>query len=88
MAMPTLEKYFNQVVDSEEGRKMARLSISMKSEIVKSLEDEATEKGKTLSSLLSEAATLFIEANKVGLRSEDVMRTVRVIEIMRDIDAV
>ncbi len=67
---------------------MARLSISMKSEIVKSLEDEANEKGKTLSSLLSEAATLFIEANKVGLRSEDVMRTVRVIEIMRDIDAV
>jgi hypothetical protein len=68
--------------------KMARLSVSIKNEIVKSLEDEANEKGKTVSSLLSEAATLFIEANKVGLRSEDIMRTVRVIEIMRDIDAV
>ena len=67
---------------------MARLSVSIKNEIVKSLEDEANEKGKTVSSLLSEAATLFIEANKVGLRSEDIMRTVRVIEIMRDIDAV
>ncbi len=67
---------------------MARLSVSIKNEIVKSLEDEANEKGKTLSSLLSEAANLFIEANRVGLRSEDVMRTVRVMEIMRDIDAV
>lgn len=67
---------------------MARLSVSIKNEIVKSLEEEAAKKGKTLSSLLSEAASIYMEANKVGLRSEDIMRTVKVMEIMRDIDAV
>lgn len=81
------ETFFNLLM-MKNGKPMARLSISLKNEIVKSLEDEAEQKGKTVSSILSEAANLYIESNKVGLRSEDVMRTVRIIEIMHEIDAV
>ena len=40
---------------------MARLSISMKSDIINVLEEEAVSKGKTVSSILSEAATLYAE---------------------------
>lgn len=67
---------------------MARLSISMKGEMVKILENEAATKGKTVSSILSEAASLYIEADRLGIRSEDILRTLRIVEIMREIDAV
>lgn len=67
---------------------MTRLSISIKSTIVKELEYEAATKGKTISSILSEGANLYIRTDKVGLKSEDVLKAVRVLEIMRDMNAI
>lgn len=67
---------------------MTRLSVSMKNEIIRVLENEAQIKGKTVSSILSEAANLYLEADKVGLRSEDILRTLKIIEIMHEMNAV
>lgn len=67
---------------------MTRLSISMKNDVVKVLENVSETRGKTISSILSEAAGLYIEASSVGLRTEDVTRAVKIIEIMRDMSAI
>ncbi len=67
---------------------MARLSISMKSDIINVLEEEAVSKGKTVSSILSEAATLYAEVEKVGIKLEDLLKTLKLIEIMHDMNAV
>lgn len=67
---------------------MARLSISIKNEIVRELEDEAANKGKTISSILSEAANLYLQTDKVGLRSEDVLKASKIVEIMREMNAI
>lgn len=67
---------------------MARLSISMKNELVRILENESIKRGKTVSSILSEAANLYLGTDKAGLRLEDIQRAVKIIEIMHSIDAV
>lgn len=67
---------------------MSRLNISIKNELIKALEEDANKKGKTISSILSEAANLYMEAEKVGLRSSDVLKSFRIIEIMGEVNAV
>lgn len=67
---------------------MARLSISMRNDLVNTLEEQAASKGKTVSSIISEAANLYIETDNAGLRLEDIQKSVKILEIMRHIDAV
>lgn len=67
---------------------MVRLNISLKNDLVKMLEEEGERKGRTVSSIVSEGASLYLEAEKAGLRSKDILHAFRVMQIMGEIDAV
>lgn len=67
---------------------MTRLNVSMKNNLVKMLEESSERNGKTVSSILSEASQVYVEAEKLGIRITDVMKGVKLIEIMKQINAV
>lgn len=67
---------------------MTRLNISLKNDIVKALEEISEKDGKTVSSIVSEASAIYLEAEKLGLRLTDVMKAVRILGLTEQINAI
>ena len=67
---------------------MTRLNVSLKNELAKTLEESSERNGKTISSVISEALQVYIEVEKLGLRTADVVKGVKILEIMKQINAV
>ncbi|GGM76772.1 hypothetical protein GCM10007108_13580 [Thermogymnomonas acidicola] len=67
---------------------MGRLNVSMKDDVIRMLEELAEQTGKTVSSIVSESASLYIESLQMGLRTEDVIRAFKIMSIIKEIDAV
>ncbi|MCL6090317.1 MAG: hypothetical protein M1393_04680 [Candidatus Thermoplasmatota archaeon] len=67
---------------------MARINVSMKNELLKSINEESEKSGKTVSSLLSEAAVIYLETKKVWVRADEILSSLKLLGIMKEINSV
>lgn len=67
---------------------MGRLNISMKNDLIEAIGDYASRNGRTVSAVIGEAASIFLESQESGIRPEDVIRSFRVLVILKEIDSV
>ncbi|MGC8505452.1 MAG: hypothetical protein ACP5NK_01920 [Thermoplasmata archaeon] len=60
----------------------------MKPNLVNDIEEEAEKKGKTTSSVVAEALRDYIEISRLGLRSEDILKSLELLKLIRSLDAI
>jgi len=67
---------------------MTRLNVSLKTDLVRYLEEEAEREGKTASSIVSEACRNYIEISRYGLKSNDISKSMLLFKTIRALDAI
>ena len=65
-----------------------RMTVSIKENLANSVEEISKRTGKSASTILSESVTLYVEAKAVGLSAENAISTVKIMNIMKEINAV
>jgi hypothetical protein len=67
---------------------MTRLNVSLKTDLVRDIEEEAEREGKTASSIVSEACRNYIEISSYGLKSHDISKLMLLFKTIKALDAI
>lgn len=67
---------------------MGRVNVSLRNDLIKAVEDYASKNGRTVSAVIGEATSIFLESRESGIRPEDIIKAFNVLMILREIDSV
>lgn len=67
---------------------MGRVNVTLKNDLIAELEKYSQENGKSISAILSESAHFYLESNHSGMGADYVMKSFRILTLLKEIDSV